>query len=336
MTKNHSRMIYLFVYLLSNPVFASAMNSSIVGLHDVLLKDFKIGNYVLGEKGCGNSQADMVIKNNSDTLRQNVSLLTQNECHIRKATTKEDQLYSGVVALGGPRGGDTGQFIFNEDAGVSASNSRVVLTALHGLRDKDGKRITIDPETGKIDPTLFKVHVEGCSTDQNVLAVCTSSGALSEVKNDYAFLVVDKSKCNKKPTPIPLQPVDIGIVKQCPKIHVACSLTPGLECGTAQDRSTLSDYSAVDRNITGRRLFFGDGTMDEAYENFNFFYKVDTAKACSGGAVVCDYGNSATLLGIHKGSGSNSVNSGIQIHQGMIDTLKACTQQMRAHISAKN
>ncbi len=314
------------VLLFVSPIFTSATSPSLSAVRTQWLKksDTQIQHF-----GSQNSGRNSSSQQGDDNLRQNVDLLTRGQCHIRRATAKEDAYFSAIVAVDGSIKGETGQFVYNDEVGVSANNSRFVLTALHALKDKDGKFPTIDPFSNKIDPSILKIHVQGCSTDQKVIAICTANGNLKDQKNDYAYLVLDKSKCNIKPKAITLKPALRSAVDTCPKIHVACSLTPGLECGTAQNRNELTEYNAISTNIAGRRLFFGDGKVEVTYEDSSFVYDADAANTCSGGAVICSNQNSSTLIGVHRGGYSKSANFGLQIHQGMIDTLQNCSEQMK-------
>ncbi len=335
------RMITLIfnVLLFANPVFASAMNSSIVGLHDVLNASFQKGNFVA--RGCGTSQANISMQQ-CEKLKVDVTLHTKGRCDIRRATPLEKDLYSGVVAINGPKVVGTGQLVYNDDLGVPEDGSRFVITALHVMGDNSPNKTlpAVNPISGKINPNLAKVHVRGCPKDQKVLAVCTPPAGkdLKDTNNDYLILVLEKSDCQKNAKPVLLKNIEKAEAQNCTNAHVAQVLSPGLECGTVEDRNNLTQYDAAHGPIAERDLYFGDsGVFHVNQGNDQFFYKADTAPGGSGGGIFCDNGNyRGSMLGIHRGDGSLGTNQGLLINNDITGTLKKCAEQTRQNLSAQN
>ncbi len=322
----------LFTLLLfANPGSASAFQTSFVGFNDVLSSSIQNSKLIV--------DADEVENGNRfrNSINQ-VSLLRRGQCSIRRASSQEDNLYSAIVPINAPATTATGQIVQAESS--LPSDPTIVMTALHTFAaNQKGAQPPVNPISGGINPNLFKIKVKGCAKDQKVVAACKPPPETSGASNDYIFLVLEKSECQKQVQPFQIQAVEKQDVRSCPKIHVACSLTPGFECGTKKDRDNLDDYAAATSDLLSRKLFFGDGQI-ESVKDYNqvFQYFADTADGCSGGIVTCDYGNGASLIGIHTGESEHpgdtkaTSNAGAIIHSGMIQTLKDCTRLMRQHI----
>ncbi len=193
---------------------------------------------------------------------------------------------------------------------------------------------TIDSQTAAVKPNVAKIHIPGCDKDQRVTAICTPqvSSDLKDVTNDYVFLAVEKSNCQKKVHPLEMKRMDKKTIRNCRQIRIGQVLNPGSECGTAENRNNLTSYSAASGKISDRNLFITDSEIYHLNDgNDLIFYKADTTQSTRGGGLFCDGGaNRGTLIGVHRGEGEQETNQGLVINKAMEDTLKKCAELFRA------